>query len=253
MIVPLKPEIPGVLGRMVKETAARLPSPSADRPVTSDRDFFAALSAPGLSLIAEIKRRSPSKGPIREGADPVEIGRIYDRHAAAISVLTDEPHFGGSLEVLAAVRSEVSVPVLMKDFVISEAQVEAGRAAGADALLLMASLLPPSSIERLLVRTRELGMEALVEVHDQRELDEVLSTSARIVGVNNRDLITLQIDRDNFLRLAPQVEGRLTVCESGIETREDVEHVRGLADAVLIGTTLMAAEDVEAKIEVLSW
>jgi indole-3-glycerol phosphate synthase len=248
----LKAEIPGVLGTIVRSTLERLPEHGPD-PSPSERSFFAALQRPGLSLIAEIKRRSPSKGAIREGADPIEIARIYARHAQAISVLTDEPFFGGSLDVLAQVRSAVELPLLMKDFVVSEAQIRAGRRAGADSLLLMASLLPPESIEILLSVSRELGMEPLVEVHDERELDEVLSTSARIVGINNRDLGTLAIDRDNFARLAARLDDRLAVCESGIETREDVERVRATADAVLIGTTFMAAPDIEAKIEELSW
>ena len=253
MMLRLKPEIPGVLGEIVRSTLERLPEHGPD-PQPSERDFFRALAKPTLGLIAEIKRRSPSKGPIREGADPIAIAEIYARHADAISVLTDEPFFGGSLQVLEQVRMAVPLPLLMKDFILSEAQIRAGRRAGADAVLLMASLLPPESIEHLLGVARSLGMEALVEVHDRRELDEVLQTSARIVGVNNRDLTTLAIDLENFARLAPMIpDGRLAICESGIESRADVERVRDLADALLIGTTFMSAQDIEAKIVELSW
>jgi indole-3-glycerol phosphate synthase / phosphoribosylanthranilate isomerase len=253
MIVQLKSELPGVLGKILRSKLSTLPE-YGDDPTPSERDFLASLSKPHLGLIAEIKRRSPSKGAIREGADPVEIAKIYARHAQAISVLTDEPFFGGSLGVLEQVRAAVDVPLLMKDFIVSEAQVRAGRRAGADAVLLMSSLLPPDSIEELLEVARALKMEALVEVHDRAELDEVLGTSARIIGVNNRDLATLAIDLDNFARLAPHFPSdRLTVCESGIETRADVDRVRELADAVLIGTTFMSAPDIEAKIVELSW
>ncbi len=256
--VPLKRDIPGVLGKIVNSTLARLPELEPERrappPEPSSRDLAAALSREGLGLIAELKRRSPSQGAIREGSDPVEIARIYARHATAISVLTDAPFFGGSLETLAAVRRAVGVPLLMKDFVVSELQIHAGRRAGADAVLLMASLLPPDSIEILLAAARGLGMEALVEVHDAGELAEVLGTSARIVGINNRDLTTLEIDLDNFDRLLPSIPpDRIVVAESGVETRADVERLRGRAHAVLIGTTLMRAFDIEAAIEALSW
>lgn len=224
----------------------------------SDRSFERALreAARKPALIAEVKRRSPSRGPLREHLDVDEVARVYDAHAAVISVVTDGPFFGGTLELLADVRRRVRRPVMLKDFVVSEHQIFEARAAGADAALLMASVLEAPSIEHLLGVLRGLGMEALVEVHTEAELDAVLGqTSARVIGVNNRDLGTLAIDLDNFPRLAGRVRerGLVTVAESGFSAPRDVERVRGLADAVLIGSTFMAAASIEAKVVELGW
>jgi indole-3-glycerol phosphate synthase len=251
--VPIKPHLPGVLGAIVARRLEDLAggAPRAVEPAPSRGGFYRALASPGLSIIAELKPRSPSKGVLRDG-DLIPIARIYDRRAAAISVLTEAPHFGGSFELLGAVRSAVSAPIVMKDFVVSEAQILDGRRNGADAVLLMASILPPGSIEILLATTRRLGMDALVEVHTAEELGEVLSTSARIIGVNCRDLTTLEIDRSVFDRIGPRIPAdRLVVFESGIGSRGDVDAIRTRCDAVLVGTTLMRAPDVLAKIEEL--
>jgi indole-3-glycerol phosphate synthase len=235
--------------------------------VPADRDLVAALSGPGLALIAEIKARSPSRGALRPeldasapgGASPealAALAGVYDAHADALSVLTDTPHFGGAPARLGQVRALSRRPILAKDFFVSEYQVIEARALGADAILLMASVLDDAELERLLGLARGLGMEALVEVHDAAELDRVLDhTSARIVGVNARDLKTLRVDPEVFDRLGPRVRaaGRLFVAESGLHDRAAADHLRTLADATLVGTSLMLAPDPAAKLEALGW
>lgn len=219
----------------------------------SERDFYGALAAPGLGLIAELKRKSPSKGMIREEWDPEGIARIYDAHASAISVLCDTPFFGGGHEILARVRPLTHIPLLCKDFIEDPYQLYEARAFGADAVLLMASVLSPARIEEFLGIVRSLGMDALVEVHNEEELMGVLSTTTRIVGVNNRDLKTLTIDSENVFRLGAKIKPRLLVAESGFLSSEEVEAVRGFADAALIGTAIMGAPDIGGKIKELGW
>jgi indole-3-glycerol phosphate synthase len=248
----------GIIARKISDVNERAKRSEPLRPRASDRSFFHALEGAPMkpALIAEIKRRSPSQGPLREDLDLGGIAAIYGRHAAAISVVTDAPFFGGSLEMLMRARTLVKQPVLLKDFVVSEYQVYEARAIGADAVLLMASVLPTSAVEHLLGLCRSLGMEALVEVHDRAELDEIIEqTTARIIGVNNRDLSTLVIDKSTFTLLAEPIRSRglIAVAESGMETREDIEALAGKADAALIGTTFMKAIDVEAKILELGW
>lgn len=253
-----------VLARIVERKRADVAARQRARPLAdleanarpSERDFRAALAAPGLSLIAEIKRRSPSRGDLRADFDPAAIARAYDRRASAISVLTDEPFFGGHLEHLTLARNASCIPLLAKDFVVDPHQVVEARAAGADSILLMASVLETAEIERCLSVARGLGMEPLVEVHDAQELDAVLGeTTAAIVGVNSRDLKTLAIDEAVVHRLAPRARaaGKIVVAESGILDRAGVERLRGVADAVLIGTSLMLASDIGAKLEELGW
>lgn len=199
-----------------------------------------------LGVIAEFKRRSPSRGPLRPGADPADIAAAYVRNgAAAISVLTDGPHFGGSVEDLAAVRRVVEVPVLRKDFLIDPVQVAESRYAGADAVLLIAGLLGGEGLGRMLEEVRRQGMEALVEVHDEAELELALSFKVRILGVNNRDLSSLREDLATTERLLPRVpRDVLKVSESGMHSRADLERmVRAGANAVLVGTALMRAPD----------
>ncbi|HBN08110.1 MAG TPA: indole-3-glycerol-phosphate synthase TrpC [Cyanobacteria bacterium UBA8530] len=216
----------------------------------SDFDFFKALSAPGLSLIAEMKKSSPSKGLIRADFDPEKLARIYEGRAQAISVLCDEPFFGGKLENLSLARKNTGLPLLCKDFILEPYQIWEARSFGADAVLLMASLLDPIEIEEMLQILRSLNMSALVEVHSEEELLEVLGTSARIVGVNSRNLRTLEIDENVFSRLGPliHIEKRLLVAESGLKDREAIDKVRPLADAVLIGSALMEAPDIAEKL-----
>jgi indole-3-glycerol phosphate synthase len=217
----------------------------------SERSFLAALEAPGLSLIAEIKRRSPSKGLLAPDFDVGAIAALYDRAAQAISVLTDGPFFGGELPDLGRARERARLPLLAKDFVIEPYQLYEAREHGADAVLLIARLLGADAIESCLRIARSLGMEALVEVHDAAELERVLGeTSATVVGVNSRDLDTLAIDPELVHRLAPRVKAakKILVAESGLETAEGVARLRGTADAVLIGTAFMAAPDRAAKL-----
>jgi len=211
------------------------------------RDFAGALRGDDVRVIAEIKRASPSAGTIRAGEfDPAAIARGYEQSgAAALSVLTDERFFGGHLDHLRAAREAVEIPVLRKDFVIDERQVYEARGAGADAVLLIVAALEADCLTALRALARELGMAALVEAHDEAEVEAALAAGARIIGVNNRDLATFEVDLATTEHLAPMVPGdRVLVAESGVHTREDVERLAGAgADAVLVGTALMRAED----------
>jgi indole-3-glycerol phosphate synthase len=212
-------------------------------------DFRSALvDRPDVALIAELKRRSPSAGLIRKDFDPAAIARAYRAGgAAALSVLTDESFFGGRLEYLAAAKSAAQLPVLRKDFVIDEYQVYEARAAGADAVLLIVRILSGTQIAEYLALARDLGMAALVEAHDRAEVGRALDAGADIIGVNNRDLDTLKISLDTTGELAACVPpGRVLVSESGIGSREDVEHLAGRGvHAVLVGETLMKSADLE--------
>ncbi|HEU0015798.1 MAG TPA: indole-3-glycerol phosphate synthase TrpC [Longimicrobium sp.] len=202
-----------------------------------------------VRLLAEVKRRSPSAGDIRPGADPAEIARAYDRGgAAALSVLTDRDWFGGDLDALRAVRAAVPLPVIRKDFLIHPAQVWEARAAGADAVLLIVRILPDAVLAELLGLAGELGMDALVEAHTAEELDRALGAGAVLVGVNNRDLDTFVTDLDLSLRLAPRVPAGVTyVAESGIRTAADVDRLgEAGVDAILVGESLMRQPDVRA-------
>lgn len=238
--------------REVEERKHR--APSAAVPAPTGR-FRAALSKAGLGLIAEIKERSPSSPrPLRPDFSVDRLLAAYEPSASAVSVLADERYFGGSLDRVAYVAEKTSHPVLLKDFVISQQQLLEARAAGASAVLLMASILEPSFLSELLHNAQALGLDALVEVHDEEELEEALRSGATIVGVNNRDLRTLEIDLENFLRLAPKVPSEcLRVCESGLRTREDIETIRSSADAVLIGSALVTAPDPKEMLEHLGW
>jgi indole-3-glycerol phosphate synthase len=218
------------------------------------RDMVAALHRPGVSLIAEIKRASPSKGLIRPDLDPAALGRTYEAHgAAAISVLTDERYFQGSLADLRAVRAAVSLPVLRKEFVIDPYQVYEARAAGADAVLLIAAALDDAPLRALYELVRALGMAALVEVHDEGELTRALAIGPRIVGVNNRDLHTFQVDLGTTARLRARVpDDVVLVAESGVHTPGDVARLSEIgADAMLVGESLVRAADTGAKIREL--
>jgi indole-3-glycerol phosphate synthase len=219
------------------------------------RDFREALEGPGpIRLIAEVKKASPSAKVIRADFDPVGIARIYQDHGAAcISVLTDAPYFQGHLSYLARVRASVAVPLLRKDFLIDEYQVVEARLAGADAILLIAEILDDATMAALLGRARELGMSALVELHDAGNLGRVLAAGADLVGINNRDLRRFETDIEHTLRLRDQVpDGVLLVSESGIRTRQDVERLEsaGVA-AILVGETLMRSEDIGEAVETL--
>ena len=211
------------------------------------RDFCAALAAkPGLACIAEFKRRSPSRGWINRDADPAVVARAYQAAGAvAISVLTDGPFFGGSIDDLRRARAAVDIPVLRKDFIVDPYQVAEARAAGADALLLIVSALPQDDLVGLLAEVRALGMEALVETHDRQEVARALLAQARVIGVNHRDLDTFQLDMTLATSLRPLIPpGRLLVAESGIRTADDVSRMQGAGiDAVLVGESLMREPD----------
>jgi len=204
-----------------------------------------------MSLIAEVKRRSPSAGQISEGLDPAHQARRYERGgAAAISVLTDNKFFAGSIDDLRAVRETVSIPVLCKDFVLSEYQVYEARANGADLILLILAALDERTFRPLLSLVRDLGMTALVEVHDQHDLARAIASDAPIIGINNRDLSDFSVDLITTEYLAPLIpDGTMIVSESGISTRVDVERVRRVgATAVLVGEALMRSDSPERLI-----
>ncbi len=242
---------PGVLGRIVTRTAATLPGPpQQSRSAGPTRSLEAALRQDGLRLIAEVKPKSPSEGPLRDldGAGLAALLAAY-QPAAAISVLVDTPDFGGSFELLARVRQRVAQPVMAKGFFVDPVQLDHAHAAGADAVLLMASILPPESLAHMLAEAQKRGLDCLVEAHDDTELDEVLASGAPIVGVNARDLATLRIDLPTArARLARIPSDKVRVAESGLHTAADVDAVRGLADAVLIGTAFVKAADPAAAL-----
>ena len=242
-------EVAGLLPRL-----AELRSRATDAPPA--RGFAAALRRPGeVRLLAEVKRRSPSAGEIRPGADPVEVARAYERGgAAAVSVLTDREYFGGDLEFLRRVREAVALPAIRKDFLIDPAQVWEARAAAADAVLLIVRILDDARLGELLGLAAETGMDALVEVHDAEELERALAAGSALVGVNNRDLGSFRTELDLSIRLAASVPGAVTlVAESGIRTAEDVDRLGAAGiDAVLVGESLMRQDDLRAAAAVLA-
>jgi indole-3-glycerol phosphate synthase len=206
----------------------------------------ALLAGRGPRVVAELKRRSPSKGEIRADFDPVAIARAYEAGgAAALSVLTDERFFGGSLAVLEAVRAATSLPLLRKDFVIDPVQIDEARAAGADAVLLIVAALAPPELVRLHAHALGLGLDVLVEVHDEAELDAAKDVGADLIGINNRDLRTFVTELAVTERLAKRVpHGALVVAESGIFGPEDVARLqRAGAAAFLVGESLMREPD----------
>ena len=211
------------------------------------RDFRGALVGGGhVSLIAECKRRSPGAGAIREGLDPVQLTRGYEAAGAtALSVLTDGQYFGGSLADLSRVSSSVTIPVLRKDFTLGTLQIMEARGAGADAVLLIARILDDERLSRLHTATTALGMSALVEVHDERELDRAISIGADLIGINNRDLSTFTTDLETTIDLLDQLPVDVAVVsESGIGSVDDVERLgQAGVDAILVGETLLRADD----------
>ncbi|AWN23589.1 indole-3-glycerol phosphate synthase TrpC [Deinococcus irradiatisoli] len=247
---------PGVLGRIVAERAQDYAGaafvPTAARPRA--RRFHAALAAGGLQLIAEVKRASPSQGAIA-ALDPVQAALSYQRGGAAcLSVLTEPRHFDGSPQALIDVVAAVQVPVLRKDFVVHPAMLQEAADWGASAALLMVSVLGEDTGEYLQL-AHHLGLDALVEVHDEAELDLALAAGAEIIGVNNRDLRTLEIDLGNSPRMIAHARARgyegLLVAESGYRTPQDLQSVRSAADAVLVGSSLAGSGDLEAAARAL--
>lgn len=216
------------------------------------RGFAAALDGPGVAIIAEIKRRSPSAGPLKEDLDAAAMARAYaEGGAAALSVLTEPETFKGSLEDLRAARA-AGLPVLRKDFILDEFQVLESRAEGADAVLLIVRALG-DEFEALLHATEALGMDALVEIYDENDLHRALDAGATTIGVNHRDLETFEVDPKRTAKLAPQVpEGKIVVALSGVSSRDDVLYLAGVgAHAVLVGESLVTAPDPVAKLREL--
>jgi indole-3-glycerol phosphate synthase len=227
-------------GKNLDELIKALPKP---------RDFADAFKKGKFSLIAEIKKASPSAGLIRQDFEPITLAKTYEESgASAISVLTDQKYFQGKLEYLKAAKESTTIPILRKDFIIDEHQVYEARIAGADALLLIVRILDDEKLNGLLKLTEKLGMQALVETHNAEEVERALKTKAKIIGINNRDLDTLRIDLQTTIQLMegfPQLKERVVISESGIVSNEDVEKLKAAgADGVLIGETLLKSKNI---------
>ncbi|WP_019877611.1 indole-3-glycerol phosphate synthase TrpC [Sporichthya polymorpha] len=226
----------------LKERVARMAEP---------RDGLAALQVPGVGVIAEVKRSSPSKGALAAIADPARLAADYEAGGAAvISVLTEKRRFGGELADLTAVRARVDVPILRKDFIFSSYQLWEARAHGADLVLLIVAALEQNALISLIERTESLGMTPLVEVHTEEETHRAVDAGAKLIGVNARNLKTLEVDRDTFGRLAPLIpDSIVTIAESGVRGPHDViEYGRQGADAVLVGESLVTGQDPQAAV-----
>jgi indole-3-glycerol phosphate synthase len=232
---------------------AQLEAALAERP--EPRPFHEALTRTGVSLIAEHKRRSPSAGTIREGADVASVAQAYERGgAAALSILTEQSHFAGSLDDLRAARASTHLPVLRKDFIVGEYQLYESVVAGADAILLIVAALEPAELQALHREARALDLDVLVEVHDEEELERALDVEAEVIGINNRDLGDFSVDLERTYELLSDVPaGKTVVSESGFSNREQLDDLdRVGVDAVLIGETLMRAPDIEAACRALT-
>jgi indole-3-glycerol phosphate synthase len=219
-------------------------------------DLASSLCGKGIQLIAEVKKASPSRGIIRPEFDPVEIAQIYaDNGASAISVLTENRYFQGSLNHLADIRNALrnKIPLLRKDFIFDPYQIYESRACGADSLLLIIAILKPAKLQELLQLSHELHMSCLVETHNEAEVEIALKSEAKIIGINNRDLTNFRVDIANTERLRPLIPpDRIVVSESGIKERKDIERLRQLGiNAVIIGESLMSATDIAAKMREL--
>lgn len=246
-------EPPGVLGEIVArkrvDVAARLAGRSLDdlrgRAEPTTRSLRQALEQPGARFVMEVKRASPSQGELRAALKPKQIADAYNGVADVVSVLTDEPFFGGSYKDLRAVRKFLDCPILCKDFVVDPRQVPEARGHGADAILLMLSVLDDEEARVCLAECEQLGMDALVEAHTSDEVDRAVALDASVIGINNRDLTTLKVDLAATERLAARVPiDRVLVTESGIGNRDDVQRLAPIVDAFLVGSSLMRSEDV---------
>jgi indole-3-glycerol phosphate synthase len=239
--------------RMFLVPLAEVKARALDLPPTLD--FEAALRRPGIQVVAEFKKASPSKGEIAPDADPADVAKSYLKGgAAAISVLTEEPHFHGSLDYLGVIKDALgdeTPPLLRKDFILEDYQVFESRAHRADALLLIVALLSDGQLQDLLGRVGELGLSALVEIHNEEEAESATVSGAQVVGINNRDLHTFETDLETTATVRPHVpEGAIVVSESGIKTPEDVARLADWGvDAFLIGEALMTAADPGALLQ----
>lgn len=257
--------MPDVLKEIVDSKRREIAAAKAARPVETlvdrlawappVRNFAAALSdRPGVRVIAEVKKASPSAGLIRADFDPVQIARTYQAHGAAcISVLTDEQFFQGHLDDLTAVRQAVSIPVLRKDFFLDRYQVLEARVAGADCILLIAECLDDCHLRDLYFYASELGMDSLIEIYDPENLDRVLKLEPALVGINNRDLRSFVTDLEHSIRLRSRVPATCTlVSESGIHSRSDVDRLLAAGvRSILVGETLMRSADIGARLREL--
>ena len=256
-----------VLERIVTHSVAELEVRKSQLPLaelqrvalaqSSPLDLASTLRGESIKLIAEVKKASPSRGIIRYDFNPVEIAQTYvSNGASAISVLTEARYFQGSLNHLKDIRQALGnkgLPLLRKDFIHDPYQVYESRAYGADSLLLIVAILTPEKLGELLGLSHELGMDCLVEVHNEAELEIALSSGARIIGINNRDLTTFIVDLSTTERLRPLIPSdRIVVSESGIKNRNDIEKLRKWGvDAILVGESLMSAPDIAAKMKEL--
>lgn len=244
-------EAVGVLGAIAAnkrmELASRFSGVSIDAlrasAMPTTRSLRRILAKSGARFILEIKKASPSAGAIRLGADPAALARGYDGVADALSVLTDSAHFGGSLDDLALARRHFDGPILAKDFFMDTRQVAEARIAGADAVLVMLSLLDDARAREIIAEARRFDMDALVEVHDEAEMRRALALGAPLIGINNRDLRDLSVDLSTTERLARLAPNRILVSESGMSTRADIDRIAPLVDAFLIGSSLMRSAD----------
>jgi indole-3-glycerol phosphate synthase len=226
----------------LKEAAGRAPTP---------RDVVAALSRDEVSVIAEVKRSSPSKGALAAIADPAALAADYEEGGArVISVLTERRRFGGSLDDLAAVREMVQIPVLRKDFIVTSYQLWEARAYGADLVLLIVAALDQNALVSLVERAESIGLVPLVEVHTGEELDRALDAGARVIGINARNLATLEVDRTVFASLAPRIpDGIIKIAESGVRGPHDLlAYAAAGADAVLVGESLVTGKDPRSAV-----
>lgn len=243
----------GVARRSAELSLEQLEQRLASRP--APRPFNEALTRPGLSLIAEFKRRSPSAGEIRPGATVPQIVGAYEAGgAAALSVLTDEQHFGGSLADLGEAREACGLPILQKDFVVDPYQLHEAAAGGADAVLLIVAALSDAQLAALHEAAGELDLDSIVEVHSEAELERALQVDAAVIGINNRNLDDFSVDVATTKELITDIPAGVTVvAESGISRRETLEDLEEIGvDAVLVGEALMRADDPEAKVRELT-
>ncbi|WP_153505113.1 indole-3-glycerol phosphate synthase TrpC [Cumulibacter manganitolerans] len=249
-----------IIAGVREDVAARQAHVSLDelkrrcRAVPDALDAYSALNRDGVAVIAEVKRASPSAGPLADIGDPAALAAEYEAGGArAISVLTEQRRFGGSLDDLAAVRKAVSIPVLRKDFVVSSYQVHEARAYGADIVLLIVAALNQDTLVGLRERVESLGMTALVEVHDEQEADRALQAGASVIGVNARNLKTLEVDRATFERIGPGLPSNVVkIAESGVrDARDLIAYAKAGADAVLVGQGLVTAGDPRQAVAAL--
>jgi len=243
----------------LKDTKARIPLgdiKAMARDIWPTRDFADSLIDPDkLSVIAEVKKASPSKGIIRVEFDPVEIAKTYEKNGArAISVLTERRYFMGDIAFLKAIREAIDLPLLRKDFMFDEYQVYEARAFGADALLLICSILDKKQLNEMYLLAKDLGLEVLAEVHDEDDLEKALDTGFAVVGINNRNLKTFKVDLKTTGTLISDIPyDRIVVSESGISTLDDMQYLKKAgADAVLIGEAIMRESDYGGKLRELA-